>query len=92
MARIVAVAFFHCLIVNAKRLEEFGHLPPRIVFEIEEDEKGNFSSHYPEADETFNGNSIEEVIDKIKKFQESDATVASAGKVTITKLNIPKEI
>ena len=92
MSRIAAVVFFHELTINSKRLEEFGHIPPRVVFEIEEEDDGNFHCYYSEADETFNGNSIDEVIKKIKKFQENDATVAKVGKVTITKLNLPKEI
>lgn len=92
MSRIAAVVFFHNLMINAKRLEEFGHLPPRIVFEIEEDEKGNFNSHYPEADETFNGRSIDEVVSKIKKFLENDETVAVVGDIEIKKIKVPIEV
>jgi len=92
---IVALVKFPNLSICSATLDEYGGETPRTVFEIRDcndgDEPKLFTCYYSEADESFDGSSIEEVAKAISDFLADDQVVMKTGKYEIEKIK-PEEV
>jgi len=85
---MIGIISFPQMTLNGPDLEDYDE--PRHVFEVEKcDDEGKitYSSYYPEADESFEGESIEKIAEQITAFLESDDVIDKVGEAVI-KINI----
>jgi hypothetical protein len=80
---------FPDLIIHAPTLDALGGQLPRTVYEIYRvANKQQFTCHYLEADETFEGGSIVEVALKVQDFLNGDSCVVKSGNYVLEEQNI----
>lgn len=80
-----ATISFPDIAINANELAQYGDKnAPRQIFDIEYDPiTKQYSCYYPEADESFVGDSLLHIAKKIQKFLKNDPVVKQAGKFEI---------